>query len=241
MLTQGTPNLIASYRAKEAELISIIQSLEVSLELHKQENESLRRKLEESKAPKEEVVSQNDLKEPSNKQLMSELSRIRNIVERSSSPDRSPARSAAPVRAPLSPITQPTLPRPNVGIALESFDLATKINTSRTTSRVGSDRFGELRTLHKVNQQRQSLPSSRVEQVLKQSTNLSGKQDHQDLRALDKLMHQGGYLKMFERVGPGTYLFGSKRVVIMVKNNKIMVRNGAAFVDIEAFLSPYIQ
>ena len=233
MLAQVTPSLLASYRAKEAELLSIIQSLEVSLELHKQENEQLRRQVDEHRKLKEFDVSKKDellaeQKDPSNKQLMNELSKIRTMVERSVSP----VREVSSPRAPLSPIVPPL----NVSSALESFDLASKINTSRTTSRIGSNRFGELRTLYKVNQHRQPIPAARVEQVIKQVT-----RPGDELKAIDKLMQQGGYLKMFEKVGPGTYMFGSKRVLITVKNNRILVRNGGAFVEIEDFLSPYMQ
>lgn len=233
MLAPVTPSLIASYRAKEAELISIIQSLEVSLELHKQENMKLRRQIDEDRKVKESEISKNEelleeQRDPSNKQLMNELSKIRTIVERSVSP----VRERHSPRAPLSPIIPPL----NVSSALESVDLAGKINTSRTTSRLGNNRFGELRTIYKVNQHRQPIPAARVEQVIKQVT-----RPGDELKAIDKLMQQGGYLKMFEKVGPGTYMFGSKRVVITVKNNRILVRNGGAFVEIEDFLSPYMQ
>jgi hypothetical protein len=61
-----------------------------------------------------------------------------------------------------------------------------------------------------------------------------------ETRLIDRLMERDGFLRFFEKVGPGVYKFGSKRVVITVKNDKLLIRQGSAFVHIADYVHALI-
>jgi hypothetical protein len=57
-----------------------------------------------------------------------------------------------------------------------------------------------------------------------------------ETKNIDRLMERRGYLRRFEKIGPGSYRFGNRRVFVTVRNDRLMVRDGNAFVHIDEFV-----
>ena len=56
-----------------------------------------------------------------------------------------------------------------------------------------------------------------------------------ETKTIDRMMERKGYLRKFEKIGPGSYRYGARRVFVTLRNDRLLVRDGNAFVHIEHF------
>ena len=73
----------------------------------------------------------------------------------------------------------------------------------------------------------------------KSSVYLPAKDDAIDLKMADYINNfpDRDKLKvMFMRESEGTYVFGSKRIAIKVENNKLLIRTGGGYLNIDEFI-----
>lgn len=199
------------------ELQTVVQSLQVSLELQQRENQALR---EEIFSLKQKLASNTFLTLPSPSNSRTRLNEIRDSMKftksRQSSPCNSlpgsPRLSTIPN---LSPSVRPSPQSARGGLINRlRLDIPAKENAFFPSSQPSTPKT--------------SFPCqvSTIPKIFRASD---------ESKLVDRLMERRGYLRKFEKIGPGSYRFGSRRVFVTVRNDRLLVRHGNAFVHIDQF------
>ena len=234
--------------SKEDELLEVIRALEKSLEHAKRQNQVLKAEVDSLKQQlkmKDESTGPR-CETPSRKELLTELDKIKSIVERSYSNPSSkqsdpscplPASSSSAVVPPPTVISAPPSPQPIQSLAEIRYAHKLK-QTPRATppdqdvaKRPASS--GVTARSAYATSVRPKKPANLSEPFKFHEEKSEALTEKEEAKFIDKVMV--GYTDLFQRVGPGSFTFGGKTVTMSVKNARVLVKRGAAFVDVETF------
>ena len=96
-----------------------------------------------------------------------------------------------------------------------------------------------LKVMREMEVERATLQNVIMDLKEKSSVYLPAKDDAIDLKMADYINNfpDRDKLKvMFMRESEGTYVFGSKRIAIKVENNKLLIRTGGGYLNIDEFI-----